>query len=120
MNDEASLAALVKKTYVLITTVGPYCIYGEKVVKVCAEAGTHYLDCTGEFPWVGKMIKKYEQTAVKSGAILIPQFGIESAPADLCTYALAQHVRNEIGAPTKDVTVSIAELRYDFMNPGSW
>lgn len=78
---------------------------------MCAETGTHYLDCTGEFPWVQKMIKKYEQTAVKSGSILIPQFGIESAPADLCTYALAQHLRNEIGASTKDVTVSIAELR---------
>jgi len=109
-NNEEQLVELAKKTHILITTVGPYCIYGEKVVKVCAETGTHYLDCTGEFPWVRSMIKKYEKSAQASGALLFPQFGIESAPADLCAYLLAQSVRKETGSTCKDVTLTIAEL----------
>lgn len=111
VNDEESLQALAEKAYILITTVGPYCMYGEKVFKICAETGTHYFDCTGEFPWVGRMIKKYEKTAQKSGALMFPQIGVESAPPDLCTWALAQHVRKNLGTFTKDITISIHELQ---------
>lgn len=111
VNSEESLKALAEKTYILITTVGPYCIYGEKVFRSCAEAGTHYFDCTGEFPWVGRMIKKYEKTAQASGALMFPQIGVESAPPDLCTWALAKHVRDNMGALAKDVTITIHELK---------
>lgn len=109
--DEDSLKALVVKTKVLLTTVGPYCKYGEKVFKACAEAGTHYFDVTGESVWVGSMIDKYEDTAKDSGAIMIPQIGVESAPSDLTTWLLAEHVRDELDADTKEVTISIHELK---------
>ncbi|EFY98765.1 saccharopine dehydrogenase [Metarhizium robertsii ARSEF 23] len=109
-NDESQLEALIKKTFIIITTVGPYCVYGEPIFRLCAETGTHYLDCTGEAPWVARMIKKYESTAKNSGAIMIPQSGIESAPPDLISWAMAQHVRTELDAPTKDVVVTIHKL----------
>ena len=70
--DPRDLEALAKKTTVLINAVGPYYLFSEPVVKACAEAGTHYIDCTGEVPWVKKMIEKYEETAKKSGAIVSP------------------------------------------------
>jgi short subunit dehydrogenase-like uncharacterized protein len=38
------LDALAKKAQLIITTVGPYALYGEPVVAACAENGTHYLD----------------------------------------------------------------------------
>jgi short subunit dehydrogenase-like uncharacterized protein len=38
------LTALARKTKVILTTVGPYALYGEPVVQACVEAGTHYLD----------------------------------------------------------------------------
>ena len=111
------MSALAKKTCVLITAVGPYSIYGEHAFKACAEAGTHYVDATGEFPWVHKMIKKYEATAKKTGAILVPQSGIESAPVDLGTWAMAKAIRTELGAPTKDVTIALHRIRsVVFMN----
>ncbi|KAG6006124.1 hypothetical protein E4U21_007360 [Claviceps maximensis] len=110
INDEAQLKPLVEKACVFITTVGPYCLYGEPIFKLCAEAGTHYLDCTGEVPWVARMIKKYEDTAKKTGAIMVPQNGIESAPADLITWSMAQHLRKDLEAATKDVVVTIHKI----------
>ncbi|QUC19314.1 uncharacterized protein UV8b_03555 [Ustilaginoidea virens] len=110
VDDEAQLRALVQKAFVVITTVGPYCLYGEPIFKLCAETGTHYLDCTGEVPWVARMINKYEDTARKSGAIMIPQSGMESAPADLVTWSMAQHLRKHLNAPTKDAIVTIHKL----------
>ncbi|KAL7937604.1 Saccharopine dehydrogenase domain-containing protein [Trichoderma chlorosporum] len=109
-NDE-EMSALAKKAFVMITTVGPYCAYGEHAIKACAEAGTHYFDASGETPWVYKMIKKYEKAAKESGAIIIPQMGLESAPADLCTWSLAQTLRKKMDAQTRDVVISIHELR---------
>ncbi|KAL2164231.1 hypothetical protein VTH06DRAFT_3447 [Thermothelomyces fergusii] len=105
LTDE-DLAGLAKKTFVLATTVGPYGKLGEHAFKACAEHGTHYIDVTGEVPFVARMIKKYEETARRTGALMFPQIGIESAPPDLLTWSLASFIRNEFGSPTADVTVS--------------
>jgi short subunit dehydrogenase-like uncharacterized protein len=110
LNDE-DLLTLAKKTYVLITTVGPYARYGEHAFKACAEAGTHYLDCTGEVVWTLAMINKYEARAKETGAILIPQCGIESAPSDLLTWLLAGEVRRELSAPVGDVVMVFYRLK---------
>ncbi|KAH6888642.1 Saccharopine dehydrogenase-domain-containing protein [Thelonectria olida] len=104
------LDALAKKTCVLLSTVGPYAKYGEHAFKACAENGTHYVDVTGEVPWVKEMIKKYEKKAQETGAILIPQAGVESAPPDLSTWAMAKAIRTELGVPTKDVKFCIHNI----------
>jgi short subunit dehydrogenase-like uncharacterized protein len=108
---DADLSSLAKKTRVLISTVGPYALYGEHAFKACAENGTHYLDVTGEVAYVADMIKKYEKTAQASGSIMIPQIGIESAPADLVTWSLVSMIREKFSAPTGEVIVSIHELK---------
>lgn len=110
VDDDTALSILVKKTFILITTVGPYSLYGEHAFKACAEAGTHYLDVTGEMVWTTKMISKYESTAKASGAIMIPQIGIESAPPDLCTWALAKCLREQLGAKTKETFITVHKL----------
>jgi short subunit dehydrogenase-like uncharacterized protein len=91
--------------------VGPYSLYGEYAFKACAENGTHYLDCTGETPWVWKMIRKYETVAKRTGAIMIPQIGIESAPSDLLTLSLVSLIRTRLSAPTGQVIMSLHELQ---------
>ena len=111
VNDYEKLSELIKKTFVIVTAVGPYCVYGEPIVKACAKSGTHYFDITGEVPWVYHMIKKYDMTAKKSGAIIVPQAGFESVPADLCTWAMANCLRKQLGAKTKDVTLSLHTFR---------
>ena len=109
--NDVELNALAKKSKVLIATVGPYSLYGEHAFKACAENGTHYLDVTGEIPYVADMIKKYESTAKASGSIMIPQIGIESAPPDLITWALVDMLRRKFSAPTAEVIVSVHEMR---------
>jgi short subunit dehydrogenase-like uncharacterized protein len=109
--NDADLLALAKKTRVLITTVGPYARYGEHAFKACAEAGTHYVDCTGESVWTLDMIKKYEAKAKETGAVLIPQAGIESGPSDLLTWAMADLIRRELSASVSDVVVEVHELK---------
>lgn len=110
LNDN-DLSALAQKTRVFLSTVGPYALYGEHAFKACAEAGTHYVDVTGEVVWVSKMINKYESTAKKTGAIMIPQAGVESSPPDLATWLLAKTLRTELGVKTKDVVMSLYHIR---------
>lgn len=109
--DKTDLVNLAKKTKVLITTVGPYHKYGTTVFEACAETGTHYLDVTGEVPWVYDMIEKYHETAKKNGAIMIPQNGIESAPTDLMCWMLVQHIREALGVGTAEVVHTIYDMK---------
>ncbi|EFW99401.1 saccharopine dehydrogenase [Grosmannia clavigera kw1407] len=105
---DEDLDKLAKKTFVLITTVGPYIKYGEPAFRACAQNGTHYFDVTGEVPFSARMIRKYEAAAKQSGAIMLPQCGIESAPADLVTWMVAKTIRQQLKANTADVTVAMA------------
>ncbi|KAF2804023.1 uncharacterized protein BDZ99DRAFT_426225 [Mytilinidion resinicola] len=109
--EKADLDKLVKRTRLIITTVGPYAKYGEPVIEVCANNGTHYLDCTGEAPWLKKMIEKYHDTAKKNGAIMIPECGLDSVPTDLLSYALAQYIRKTFSSATASVTVSMHNFK---------
>ncbi|KAJ0107590.1 saccharopine dehydrogenase [Diaporthe amygdali] len=104
------LGALAKKTFILITTVGPYGQYGEHAFKACAENGTHYFDVTGEVPFVARMIKKYEKVAKQTGSMLFPEIGFESAPADLIVWSLAKHNRTELAAKTREAVMSIHRI----------
>ncbi|QFY06228.1 saccharopine dehydrogenase [Nonomuraea phyllanthi] len=81
--DPASVAALARRTRVLATTVGPYVAYGEPLVEACAEAGTHYLDLTGETEFVDRVYVRYHDRAARSGAKLVHACGFDSIPFDL-------------------------------------
>ncbi|KAI1376219.1 Saccharopine dehydrogenase-domain-containing protein [Hypoxylon crocopeplum] len=109
--NDTGLRALAKKTFILITTVGPYERYGEHAVKACAGEGTHYIDCTSETPWVSRIIKDYHDKARATGAIMVPQCGIDSAPSDLLTWALAQRIKSELSVQVGDVIIDLHELQ---------
>ncbi|GAC1524167.1 MAG: saccharopine dehydrogenase NADP-binding domain-containing protein [Marmoricola sp.] len=82
-DDAESLRAVAEATSVVITTVGPYLLYGEGLVRACAEAGTDYVDLTGEPEFVDRMYVAYHETAVASGARLVHSCGFDSIPHDL-------------------------------------
>lgn len=65
-----ALEWLAACTRCLISTVGPYIKYGTAVVAACARNGTHYVDSTGEVPWVMDMVELYHDVARASGAIV--------------------------------------------------
>ena len=102
--------ALVKRARVLINTIGPYYLYSTPVVEACARNGTHYLDVTGEAPWVFEMITKYHDIAKANHAIIIPEIGIESAPSDLLTFALTNLIRRELSVGTAEVIGCVHEI----------
>ena len=83
LGDPASLAAVAASSRVVVSTVGPYLQHGEPLVAACAEAGTDYLDLTGEAEFVDRMYTRYHQPAVRSGARLIHCCGFDSIPYDL-------------------------------------
>lgn len=108
---KADLVKLAKTTKVLISTVGPYHKYGSAAFEACAETGTHYLDCTGEVPWVYDMIEKYESLAKKNGAIMIPQNGVESAPSDLMCWMLVNHIRQTLSVGTAEIINTVYSMK---------
>lgn len=81
--DPASLRELAVDTRVLATTVGPYLQYGEPLVAACAEAGTDYLDLTGEPQFVDTMYVNHHARAQATGARLVHACGFDSIPHDL-------------------------------------
>lgn len=108
--NKPDLVRLAKTTKVLISTVGPYHKYGSAAFEACAETGTHYLDCTGEVPWVYEMMEKHEALAKKTGAIMIPQNGVESAPSDLMCWMLVNHIRQTLSVGTAEVINTVYSM----------
>lgn len=88
--DEASLLALCERSQLIISTVGPYALYGSPMVKVCAESGTDYCDLTGEATWISDMLEQYEEQAKASGARIVHSCGFDSIPSDLGVLYLQQ------------------------------
>ena len=88
--NEAQLRAMCAQTRVVVSTVGPYALYGEPLVKVCAETGTDYCDLTGEAQWIRRMIAKYEGAAKQSGARIVHCCGFDSVPSDMGVWFLQQ------------------------------
>lgn len=90
-SDERALAALARKTRVVATTVGPYSRHGLALAAACAEAGTHYLDLTGEVLFMRRSIEAHDEAARRSGAALVHACGFDSVPSDLGVWSLHRH-----------------------------
>lgn len=96
-NDRESLAAVVCKTKVIISTVGPYAYYGSLLVELCAMHGTDYVDLTGEVPWMRGMIDRHSEAATVSGARIVHSCGFDSIPSDMGVYYTQQHAQKVLG-----------------------
>ncbi len=105
------LDILARKTRVLLNCIGPYYLYSTPVVAACAENGTHYLDITGETPWVLELIQKYHDKAKANRAIIIPEIAIESALSDLLAYIVASIIRKSLNCDVREVICSEHEMK---------
>lgn len=101
--DPASIKAMVERTKVVITTVGPYLAYGEPLVAACAEAGTDYVDLCGEPPFMWRMIEKYQDKAKETGARIVFSCGFDSVPSDMGVWMLQEEAKKRFGAPLASV-----------------
>ena len=95
--DEVALAGMCKKSRVIVSTVVPYALYGEALVKASVENGNDYCDLTGEAYWINQMMVKYEKLAKKSGARIVNCCGFNSIPSDLGNHFLQKHGKQQFG-----------------------
>ena len=95
--DADALSALVQRTQVVLTTVGPYQLYGSDLVAACAASGTDYVDLCGEPNWMRQMIDAHESTAQQSGARIVFSCGFDSVPFDLGVYMLQRKALQRFG-----------------------
>ncbi|HIV71963.1 MAG TPA: saccharopine dehydrogenase NADP-binding domain-containing protein [Candidatus Aquabacterium excrementipullorum] len=109
--NEAQLRAMCAQTRVVVSTVGPYALYGEPLVKVCAETGTDYCDLTGEAQWIRRMIAKYEGAAKQSGARIVHCCGFDSVPSDMGVWFLQQQFRQQWQAPATEVKMRVRSMK---------
>lgn len=92
-----SLKDMVASTKVVLTTVGPYQLYGSELVRLCAELGTDYVDLCGEPAWMHEMIKAHQASAEKSGARIVFSCGFDSIPFDMGVFYLQQLSKQKFG-----------------------
>jgi len=109
--DGDALAALVARASVIITTVGPYQLYGEALIQACASAGTDYVDLCGEPTWMAHMIPRLEAPARASGARIVFSCGFDSIPFDLGVLYLQQHAQQRFGKPLQQVRGRVRSLK---------
>jgi len=112
--DEPALRAMCQSARVVVSTVGPYALYGEPLVRVCAETGTDYCDLTGEVQWMRRMIDKYEAQAQASGARIVHNCGFDSIPSDLGVHFVQRHAQEKFGAPCTTVKMRVRSMRGSF------
>lgn len=106
-SNEAQLTTLCQQTRAVVSTVGPYALYGEPLVKVCVETGTDYCDLTGEVQWINRMIRKYQTKAIETGARIVHCCGFDSIPSDLGVYFLQQQAQESLGANCNTIKMRV-------------
>ena len=113
-DDAASVGQMVSDCKVVITTVGPYQLYGEELIKQCAEQGTDYVDLSGEPSWMHETIAQHSAAAKTSGARIVHSCGFDSIPFDLGVYCLQQHAITQTGKPIATVKGRVRAMNGTF------
>ncbi len=113
-DDEASLASLAERTRVVCTTVGPYALYGSKLVAACVAHGTDYCDLTGEVHWMRRMIDTHQKEAEATGARIVHTCGFDSIPSDLGVHFVQSEMRRRHGVASPFVKARATDFSGGF------
>lgn len=108
VGDPASLAAMASRTQVVLDLVGPYTLYGEPVIEACVDNGAHYVDLTGEIPFVRRMIDRYHERAAAAGVKVVEVSGFEVLPPDLAVLLAAETARERWSEELSEVDLDVA------------
>jgi len=98
-SDPRSIRAMVDQARLVLTTVGPYQLYGTDVLAACVTAGTDYVDLCGEPLWMRQMIENYQAEAENSGARVLFSCGFDSVPFELGVLFVQEQAKRVLGAP---------------------
>jgi short subunit dehydrogenase-like uncharacterized protein len=106
--DTQALHALAAQTRVVLSSAGPFALYGSQLVAACVQHKTHYVDITGETPWVRAMIDAHHAQAAADGTRIVPDCGFDSVPSDIGAYVVVQEMLRRHGEPCVDVKASFS------------
>ena len=106
-HDAKSLDALVARTRVVCSVVGPYAMFGSELLAACARSGTHYCDLAAEAHWIQKMIDAHQAEAEQRGARIVHACGMDSIPSDLGVFLLQQAAQERYGKPCSHVRMRV-------------
>ncbi|MES2196466.1 MAG: saccharopine dehydrogenase NADP-binding domain-containing protein [Pseudomonadota bacterium] len=109
-SDPASLKAMVAQTRSVITTVGPYLLYGDELLAACVAAGVDYFDLCGEPIWMRQKIDQHEAAAKQSGARIVFSCGYDSLPFELGVFCAQKEAKKVFGAPAARVKGRVRKM----------
>lgn len=108
--NPASLKAMCQRTRIVLTTVGPYQLYGNEPIVACVETGTDYADLCAETAWMAKQIEQHHEAAKASGARICFSSGFGCIPFDLGVLMLQKHATERFGIPAPRVKTRVRAL----------
>jgi short subunit dehydrogenase-like uncharacterized protein len=109
-SDDSSLESMCERSALIISTVGPYALYGEALVKSCCQLGTDYCDLAGEPQWIRRMIERYDADAKETGARIVNSCGFDSIPSDLGVKFLQDQSKEHFGHYCDRVKMRVKKL----------
>lgn len=112
--DVASLKAMIAQTRLVISTVGPYQLYGAELLAACAASGTDYVDLCGEPVWMRQMIDAQQANAQQSGARIVFSCGFDSLPFELGVFFCQEEAKKVFGAPAHRVKGRVRAMKGTF------
>ncbi len=110
-NDAAALSAMAAQARVVVSTVGPYALYGSELVAACVAQGTDYCDLTGEPQWMQRMIDAHQDEAEKSGARIVHNCGFDSIPSDLGVWFTQEQAQADFAEPCVQIKMRVKAMR---------
>ena len=113
-SDPASLKAMIDQTRSVISTVGPYLLYGSELLAACVATGTDYFDLCGEPIWMRQMIDAHEATAKSTGARIVFSCGYDSLPFELGVFCAQEQAKKLFGAPASRVKGRVRDMKGTF------
>lgn len=113
-SDVSSMKDMLALTKLVLTTVGPYQLYGSDLVEMCANSGVDYVDLCGEPVWMREMVDAHAQAAQKSGARIVFSCGFDSIPFDLGVYHLQELAKKQLGHTVARVKGRVRKMRGTF------
>jgi short subunit dehydrogenase-like uncharacterized protein len=90
LDDPGSLRDLLTDCAAVINCAGPFVLVGEPVLRAAVETGTHYLDTSGEQPWMKLAFERYGPGAADAGVAVIPAMGFDYVPGDMIAALTAE------------------------------
>ena len=112
--DQSSIDALVQQTKCVLTTVGPYQLYGDKVVRTCISSGTDYVDLCGEVGFMHKIISECSAEAKQTGARIVFSCGFDSIPFDLGVLFVQEEVMSKLNKYASSVRGRVRDMNGEF------